>query len=475
MIVTAIQESLDKLSNDAFAAANARIEELSFEKDKWDVPWRETLTNLTNTRDLLQDLIHRGILVQMPLTVQRRILSELDDLSRFVSELNSGNDTLKNIVNTTEALYSYVWQNRLHNLSDQFLGFETKLNQLKILEGRAEELTDSLEDAVKLRQSALNLSEELQAQAEELSSKEASSTETLNLLKEQLRLAEGLAQDAAVKLKTISETEETIRNLQASSKTSNTEIASIEGTIRSFFEDIAKFKTSINDTTVEASNTVAATRDRANTLIDQNNQQTTELIDELRSLEIQINEHLQRATGDSLFHTFNQRRKVLSVTKYLWILGVIGFAIGIYISLSNILTTGLAALNNNDGKDIYLFLLRLSVNIPFGFGIYFCASQYNKERKLEEEYAFKSNISISLVPYEELVRKLMSVNVENTTEREKYTKFVIDAISNVFTSPTERVFSDHQSESGSAKLSKLSKPVTEILDSVKDLVKTAKD
>jgi hypothetical protein len=64
--------------------------------------------------------------------------------------------------------------------------------------------------------------------------------------------------------------------------------------------------------------------------------------------------------------------------------------------------------------------------------------QYSKERRLEEEYAFKSNISISLNPYQELVSKL--VDEKNKDELAKYTAFIIDSISKVYTSPTEKVF-----------------------------------
>ena len=39
------------------------------------------------------------------------------------------------------------------------------------------------------------------------------------------------------------------------------------------------------------------------------------------------------------------------------------------------------------------FWIKLSMNIPLGFLISFCTIQYNRERRLEEEYAFKASIS----------------------------------------------------------------------------------
>ena len=53
------------------------------------------------------------------------------------------------------------------------------------------------------------------------------------------------------------------------------------------------------------------------------------------------------------------------------------------------------------------FFLKLSISIPLIYGIAFCNVQYARERRLEEEYAFKSNISISLDPYQKLVGGLV--------------------------------------------------------------------
>lgn len=42
------------------------------------------------------------------------------------------------------------------------------------------------------------------------------------------------------------------------------------------------------------------------------------------------------------------------------------------------------------------FYLKLSISIPLIYAIAFCNLQYSLERKLEEEYAFKSSVSSPL-------------------------------------------------------------------------------
>lgn len=101
------------------------------------------------------------------------------------------------------------------------------------------------------------------------------------------------------------------------------------------------------------------------------------------------------------------------------------------------------------------------------FAIAFCTVQYGRERKLEEEYAFKSNISISLIPYQELVGKLTDVG--ESSEKAKYTAFIIDSVNKVFTSPTERVF---HPESHHKPLP--DKVVRQVFELTKELIKAGK-
>ena len=78
----------------------------------------------------------------------------------------------------------------------------------------------------------------------------------------------------------------------------------------------------------------------------------------------------------------------------------------------------------------------------------------------KKEYAFKSNISISLIPYQELVAKLVDSNTP--TEKDKYTAFIIDSINKVFTSPTDKIFQDEVKQKGLTD--KAIKQLTQLLE-----------
>ena len=98
------------------------------------------------------------------------------------------------------------------------------------------------------------------------------------------------------------------------------------------------------------------------------------------------------------------------------------------------------------------FYLKLSISLPLIYAIAFCNVQYSRERRLEEEYAFKSNISISLDPYQKLVGNL--VDKAKPEELSKYTAFIIDSVNRVFTSPTGEIFESPGDRSSAEKLIK---------------------
>lgn len=127
----------------------------------------------------------------------------------------------------------------------------------------------------------------------------------------------------------------------------------------------------------------------------------------------------------------------------------IGFTIFLVVSIGSTASLDVA------------FFLKLSVSIPIIGAITFCTLQFSRERRLEEEYAFKSAISISLDPYQKLVSSI--VDKGNEKERQEFTKFILDAIQKVFTSPTEKIFDPKEKDK--IKLEKSLKQVADIAGS----------
>jgi hypothetical protein len=183
--------------------------------------------------------------------------------------------------------------------------------------------------------------------------------------------------------------------------------------------------------------------------------QFEERVRELDVLEARIGKSIERATGYSLFHSFQTRQPEIEKEKRFWSRALAGMVLvsllasGVFIWSLRYVTVYNAA-----------FYLKLSISIPIIYAIAFCNVQYSRERRLEEEYAFKSNISISLDPYLKLVRELVDAN--KPEELAKYTAFIIESVNKVFTSPTKVIFDDQAADISTSQ--KLMKSVGDLIE-----------
>ncbi len=171
------------------------------------------------------------------------------------------------------------------------------------------------------------------------------------------------------------------------------------------------------------------------------------LVSTLEELEGRIRESIERATGYSLFQSFQKRQLDIASAKRFW-----GYVLGGVVVLS-LIASGIFIYELRYVQ-VYnaAFYLKLSISIPLIYAIAFCNLQYSRERRLEEEYAFKSNISVSLEPYQKLVEKL--VDKTNPEELSKYSAFIIDSVTRVYTSPTEHIFEKPGDTNSAEKLIK---------------------
>ena len=95
----------------------------------------------------------------------------------------------------------------------------------------------------------------------------------------------------------------------------------------------------------------------------------------------------------------------------------------------------------------------------------FCASQYGKERSLEEQYAFKSTLSLSLTPYKDVLEALIKSEATDTQ-----IEFFVGGVQEIFSKPTyiekrKRFFGNKSELDGAMEiLKKMSDATAPILD-----------
>jgi len=534
--------------------------EAGFDVDRGFVPLPESFINLSSSRSVLEDAIEKQKLVQLPITVQREILANLQNISKSLLALAGGADEIVNLTNAIETLNTSIWKYGLHNLSDQVLGYQKKLNQLKNQELQVSKVLAQLEAAKTVAGDVKQAAAETQqrktdaaALLDQIKQTEASSASLL----EQITQA---GTKSAALFATIQQNEKQGGELTASIRTANNDLLALDGSIRKFYGEVDEYRKKIAQTgddaselitnsetaikqltedtnakveeAVETSQTSARTAveelaakasealdtlqtnskstideltkrleeklaqddesfseltsttktnittfqtgiegqmataiedlgssssklvsdargklaeleeqlgKRSEETIDANKKRTDELLGELAKLKEEVRAQIQQATGFALFGAFQARQNEVVGSKRFW-----AWTIGGLVTLSIIVTSWIAYEAKFYSAHDFAFWVKLSLTIPIGYAIAFCTVQYGRERRLEEEYAFKASISVSLNPYRDLVHSILQS--DGAKDQTKYVDFVIESVKGVFTSPTDKVFEGEKKE-----------------------------
>jgi chromosome segregation ATPase len=548
------------LTEEAAAVASKKAKEAGFDVNRGFVPLPESLINLSSSRSVLEDAIEKQKLVQLPITVQREVLANLQNISKTLLALAGGADEIVNLTNAVETLNTSIWKYGLHNLSDQVLGYQKKLNQLKNQELQISKVLAQLEVAKTVAADVTQAAAETEqrktdsaALLDQIKQTEASSASLLG------QITEAGTKSAAL-FATIQQNEKQGGELTASIRTANNELLALDGSIRKFYGEVDEYRKKIAQTgddaselitnsetaikqltddtnakveeAVEASKTSVRTAveeltakasealdtlqtnskstideltkrleeklaqddvsfseltsttkanittfqtgvegqmataiedlgesssklvsdargklaeleeqlgKRSEETIDANKKKTDELLEELTKLKEEVRAQIQQATGFALFGAFQARQNKVVESKQFW-----AWAIAALVALSIMVTTWIAYEAKFYSAHDFAFWVKLSLTIPIGYAIAFCTVQYGRERRLEEEYAFKASISVSLNPYRELIHSILQNDAAK--DQTKYADFVIESVKGVFMSPTDKVFEGEKKE-----------------------------
>jgi hypothetical protein len=465
------------LSSEALDAAETKTKANQFNVDRGDVSFTEVAINLASAREVLKDAIEQQKLIQLPITVQKELFSNLQVISKALQGIMNNSDEIINLGNAVEVLNTSIWKYGLHNLSDQVLGYQEKLNQLKQQDVRVKQLVATLEKGRLASDNLTQLAEQAQKNIEQIEKSQLlmqQEVATATASRQQIQDEMTKATSAAT---TAQQAEAQVGQSSATVKAAVAEITPLETSIKGFFAEIDTYRKQIATSTDEASKfvtdstasetariknaTLAADaqlakdqgessaffseadaklaelelnqKARSEETIEKNHQEVQSLLQELALMKESVKEQIAQATGLGQFGAFQSRQNKISEGKYYWV-GAIGILVFIVICL-----TYYIALHAGQG-DLHsaAFWIKLSMNVPLGFLISFCTIQYSRERRLEEEYAFKASISVSLNPYREMIFSILEK--DGAVADGTYTSFVVDSVRNVFTSPTEKIF-----------------------------------
>jgi hypothetical protein len=158
---------------------------------------------------------------------------------------------------------------------------------------------------------------------------------------------------------------------------------------------------------------------------------TSELVTKNKDLQEKVNKLLEGANAGRLYKSFHWRRRQIEKKLWIWIIGIVlintlivVFTL-IIINGSNFL--GIHALNPE--KIDSAFFMKLFLTIPLLFLDWFFIKQYNINKDLIENYAYKSVISTSLLAYNQMIKE----HIDDKTSLD----FLIKTVDKIYTSPLD--------------------------------------
>lgn len=175
-------------------------------------------------------------------------------------------------------------------------------------------------------------------------------------------------------------------------------------------------------------------------------EETNKLINGNKELDQKARELLGLAVGSALGKTFNERKDELKKSEKYWHRVTFG-SIGLLLLAAGLVYHELYS--GTAGNTI--LASKISLLVPVSAAVWFTASNHNRERKLLEEYAFKSSISLSLDSYRKVLNEELSED-----ENDKISDFLINSIEKIYSSPLENI-SKHSSDGDKVEVSLVEK------------------
>lgn len=371
----------------------------------------ESLELLHELSQTLDEIWKNDGFVRVPQPAKRSLIKYLGQVVQTVQQYAAGRQTAQEVEQRIDGLHNHLWQYNLIDRTDEVGSYERKNYQLEALKRKGRRIIREFDKATPKRDELLQIVESAKKQQQRIAALQSEAAEKNKQISERSTKTAEVLNDVEEKQTEVQRLEGQAAKAETRSRQAANEVDAIKAGIDKYHQEVDKYKKTLDDVV-----------NKADSAVDHNTAATEEIVAENRRLEEEIRNQLQKATGASLFTAFHERRKVLSTAKWIWA------AVSV-VSLLFTLYWGVYLAENTDALDA-LFYIRVVATIPLLALVIFALQQYGRERKAEEAYAFKAALSLSLVPYKELIEKLGSDGRD-----ERYAQFLVSTIGQIYQAP----------------------------------------
>lgn len=395
-MIKELWDLLAKFTPEAHQAALAACKEHEIDQDSGIVSLDESYTNLIWCANTLGEAIKKEKLIQLPITIQEELLEIVKTISAAHDELLDGTDVVESLSDSIEKLFTAVWRYGLNHLTDELLGFQTKLNQLKEIERSAIATKANLEEGIAVKESLDEIFSDSKQQNDELHACVTNADKVVVAANENLAKIEESNEKAAESLQEIIE-----------DQTKSTELLKeIEDNV----QKVEAHEKDIQDLVVGFTN--------LKSVLSAQKIKQAELFAEFEAYRDKIDGLLGDANRTGMAASFTSRRKWLIAPLSGW-LALFGVSI---IGLLYMGGTYIAPLLDPSKTFTWEQLpMRLAMTAPFIWLGWFSARQHGFTSRLREDYAYKEASAKSFEGYkreakevdEEMLKKLLEQAIKN--------------------------------------------------------------
>ena len=223
-----ITQVLNALTEEFFAASINKAEELGYDQNRGDISLSETYYNLGEIRDQLSDALEKGKLSELPLSMQKRYLTGLQSIKQKINSLIGGVDEIGNIVLEVESLYVDLYHARLDRFTEEFLGYTSKLNQLKHLITEAQSIRKELQNGVERKAALEAIIKKIETDSADIQTQVHNATMAAQTANAEMQKVLESSQQLATTVSTATGNEKIVKDLLAEVRASDTAVKTIQ-------------------------------------------------------------------------------------------------------------------------------------------------------------------------------------------------------------------------------------------------------
>ena len=218
------------------------------------------------------------------------------------------------------------------------------------------------------------------------------------------------------------------QRIEASEQKARTTVDEVQSRSAAALAELqAKATTTVADAQAGANAAIEALRASSSQSVSEHTVRTDAIVAKNEELQRTVEVLLQGANAGELFKAFQARKAELEATQGKWLWALAGVTAAVVVGGGALVY----ALASTTTGDLGLIAIKVTVLLPLVVLDVFIANQYNNRRALIEECAFKAALSLSLIPYKDLVR--------DQTAEPAALQFVLASVEKIYANPSDAI------------------------------------